>query len=133
MPDGEFVKCEPVFVDYWGPKNPSDYYLGFKSTSYEGGISDFKKVDINMYGDKVFLPASRKKINDGKKYFIAFQPSKNYTISVLQNYHVFPMIVPINETYYSRTLNVGILFPDKFVAIISKEELSEETLLSALQ
>ena len=134
LPDGEFVKCEPVFVDFWNSKNPSDYYLGAKSDLYEdAGILDFKKVDINVYGDKVFLPASRKKINDGKKYFIAFQPTKNYTKPSLQNYYVFPTIKLVDEPYYSRILSVGILFPNKFVAIISKRELSKKTLLSAIQ
>lgn len=84
LPDGEFVKCEPVFVDCWGSKKTSAYYLGIKPTPHEqfskSGISHFERVDINVYGNEVFLPASRKKINDGKEYFIVFQPTKNHTV-----------------------------------------------------
>lgn len=134
LPDGEFVKCEPVFVDFWNSKNPSDYYLGATSALYEdAGILNFEKVDISMYGAKVFLPTSRKKINDGKEYFIAFQPTKNYTKPLFQNYHAFPIIRVPDEPYYSRILNIGILFPNKFVAIVSKNELSEKALLSAIR
>lgn len=134
LPDGEFVKCEPVFVDFWNSKNPSDYYLGAKSDVYkDAGILNFEKVDISIYGDKVFLPASRKKINDGKKYFIAFQPTKNRTSPTFRDYYNFPTIKAVDEPYYSHILNVGILFPNKFVAIISKRELSEKSLLSAIR
>lgn len=139
LPDGEFVKCEPVFVNTRNPQNPSDYYLGVKKIhktsilSEEVGISHFERIDITTYGKKVFLPASRNKINDGKQYFIAFQPSKNCTKACLRNYYICPEIAAGQDEYYSHILNVGILFPNKFVALIATEELSEEYLQSAIQ
>ena len=69
LPDGNFIKCEPVFVDAWLYKHPSAYYLGIKQ-SYDKrtGISQFEEVDIQTYGKTVFLPANHKKVNDGKTY-----------------------------------------------------------------
>lgn len=139
LPDGRFVKCEPVFVDFWNLKDPSDYYIGVKfdsdkHLSKKSGISHFEKIDISTYGKKVFLPASRNKINDGKKYFIAFQPTKNYTRGEFKNYYDFPSVsATTQDRYYSYVVNVGILFPNKFVTLIANRELSEEYLQSAIQ
>lgn len=139
LPDGKFIKCEPIFVDYWNSENPSAYYRGIKPShlrrSPKTGISHFEEIDINMY-DKISLPSSPNKINDGKKYFIPFHPSQNCTKSVLRNaysYRNFPIIIARPDNYFSQILNVGILFPDKFVAVISKRELPEEALLFAIE
>ena len=137
LPDGEFCICEPIFVDSRAYQKPSAYYLGMKKTSPSKrmGISHFEEIDTTMYGNTIFLPASRKKINDGKKYFILFQPSKNRTRLSLQNYYKFPTLTATfgEDVCFSSILNIGILFPNKFVAIIADSELSEKELLSVIQ
>ena len=135
LPDGNFIKCEPVFVDAWLYKHPSAYYLGIKQ-SYDKrtGISQFEEVDIQTYGKTVFLPANHKKVNDGNKYFIMFQPTKNYTKPELRNYNRIPAIsLATPNSSYIYILNVGILFPNKFVTMIADRELSEEEMLAAIR
>ena len=83
---------------------------------------------------KCFLPASHKKIDDDKEYFLVFQPTKNYTkLEFKEQYRDFP-IMGIPEKYFStRILNIGILFPNKFVVVISHREMSEAELLDAIE
>ncbi len=131
LPDSEFVKCKPIFVERWVYSQPSTYYEGipFTNEQSQSGISEFKEIDIRQYGKPVFLPASRKKIYDGNEYFIIFQPSKNHTKAVMQNYFKIPGISTSTcDHSYLRILNVGILFPDKFVAYIADRELTEKEL-----
>ena len=98
------------------------------------GISEFKEIDIRQYGKPVFLPASRKKIYDGNEYFIIFQPSKNHTKAAMQNYFKIPGISTSTcDNSYLRILNVGIQFPNKFVAYIADRELTEKELRCLLQ
>lgn len=136
LPDGEFVKCRPIFVERWGPTQPSAYYEGINYTNKQSqlGTSEFKEVDIRPYGKPVFLPASRKKINDGKEYFIIFQATKNHTRVTMRNYMKIPEIsITSCDDSYPHILNIGILFPDKFVAYIANSELSEKKLRCLLQ
>mgnify|MGYP005819381561 FL=1 len=133
LPDGSFIKCEPVFVDIWPCKHPSNYYLGIKQAyDKKTGISHFEEIDINSYGKTIFLPASHKKVNDGKKYFVMFQSTKNHTKPELQNYCKTPSIsLATPDSIY--ILNIGILFPNKFVAIIADRELSDEEMLAIIR
>lgn len=136
LPDGEFVKCKPIFVERWIYSQPSTYYEGIHYTNEQSqsGISEFKEIDIRQYGKPVFLPASRKKIYDGNEYFIIFQPSKNHTKVAMQNYFKVPGISTSTcDDSYPRILNVGIQFPNKFVAYISDRELTEKELCCLLQ
>lgn len=136
LPDGEFVKCRPIFVERWGSTQPSAYYEGINYTNKQSqlGTSEFKEVDIRPYGKPVFLPASRKKINDGNEYFIIFQPSKNYTRVTMKRYFKIPTISTTrDDDSYPHILNVGILFPNKFVAYISDSEVEEKELRCLLQ
>lgn len=136
LPDGKFVKCKPIFIDYWAYKQPFTYYEGIPYTNKrsQSGISEFKEMDIRQYGKPVFLPASRKKIHDGKEYFIIFQPTKNHTKLAMQNYFKIPGISTTTcDDSYPRILNVGIQFPNKFVAYIADRELTEKELRCLLQ
>ena len=136
LPDGEFVKCKPIFIDYWAYKPPHTYYEGIEYTNKKSqlGISEFKKMDIRQYGKPVFLPASRKKIHDGKEYFIIFQPTKNHTKLAMQSYFKIPAISTTTcDDFCPLILNVGILFPNKFVAYIADKELTEKELICLLQ
>ena len=138
LPDGSFIKCEPVFVDNWLYKlynHPSNYYLGIKQAyGKKTGISHFEEIDINLYGKTVFLPASHKKVNDGKKYFVMFQSTKNHTKLEFRNYYKIPSIsVATPDSIYIYNLNIGILFPNKFVAIIDDRELSDEEMLAIIR
>lgn len=134
LEDGKFIKCEPVFIDNWLYKKPSTYYIELTQTfGIRAGVYRFEEVDIGEYGKPCFLPASRKKIGNGHSYFIPFQPTKNHTNPRCQNYYKFPTVnaVSVNSSYL-RIVNVGILFPNKFVAIIADRNLAEEELLSAI-
>ena len=136
LPEGEFVKCKPIFIDCWDYKPPYTYYEGIPYTTKQSrsGISEFKEMDIRQYGTPVFLPASRKKIHDGKEYFIIFQLSKNHTKLSMRNYFKYPGIsTTACDDSYPLLLNVGILFPNKFVAYITDRELTEKELRCLLQ
>lgn len=137
LPDGEFVKCEPVFIDYWIYKNPSTFYIGKKFTQTSTGrmgISEFEEIDIRKFGKPIFLPANRKRINDGKKYFIVFQQSKNHTKPPHAPYSRSPYAsTATDDSILPDILNVGILFPNKFVIIDADRELSNEELLAFIQ
>lgn len=136
LSDGEFVKCKPVFVESWASSQPSTYYEGIPYTNKQSrsGISEFKELDIRQYGKPVFLPASRKKIHDGKEYFIIFQLTKNHTKLSMRNYFKYPEISTTTcADSYPHILNVGILFPNKFVVYIADSELSEKELHCLLQ
>ena len=134
LQNGKFVKCEPVFIDDMLYKNPSAFYLGEKQVFHPRmGISHFKKIDIRQYGKPVFLPANHKMINDGKTHFVMFQPTKDHTKICLQSYYRFPEIsVTTPNSWYSAIINVGILFPNKFVSMIADREISEEELFLAI-
>lgn len=63
------VKCTAVF------RNDSNEY--YTCTRNGGGEIEYTPIDIACYGQPLFLPASKKKIGDGKDYFFIFQPSKS--------------------------------------------------------
>ncbi len=150
LPDGEFVKCKPIFIDYWAdlssssscsdggyipkPKligSPFSYDNIPKYVSViENSNFKFKETDIQRYGTLVNLPASPEKIKNGKEYFIRFHPK-----SFLRNGRPYYNPVPIlgtDDILGPRILNVGILFPETFVTFISNRELTEKELHSLL-
>lgn len=63
------VKCTAVF------RNDSNQH--YTCTRNEGGEIEYTPIDIACYGQPLFLPASKKKIGDGKEYFFIFQQSKS--------------------------------------------------------
>ena len=146
LPDGEFVKCKPVFIDYWADLSSSsscsdDGYIPKPKLidspfSYdhipkyvpviETSNFKFKEIDVCPYGPLVDLPASPEQVNDGKDHFIKFSPR-----SFLRNGRLSYDKVPVLGTadvFGPRILNVGILFPETFVTFISDRELSAEEL-----
>lgn len=148
LPNGEFEKCDPIFrIDDWdmnpphyslkkkrmdyltriilqeGRKNPNPYPVNQPYFYYQkiGEKVQFEKVDIRKYGSPIFLPASHKKINDGRTYFIRFEPTKNISGGT-------PCIAYSSKI---KRINVGILFPKLFVTNYSDEEISEKELFAA--
>lgn len=67
--NGKVVKCIPVFR-----KEADSYYT---VTRNENGEVTCTPIDIECYGQPLFLPAAKKKIDDGKEYFFIFQPEKS--------------------------------------------------------
>lgn len=70
--NGKVVKCNPVFR-----KEADSYYT---LTRNKNGEVTCTPIDIECYGQPLFLPAAKKKIDDGKKYFFIFQSSKSKQI-----------------------------------------------------
>lgn len=128
LPDGEISICEPVYINYWSNQEKKFYRLLTEDIKNpHNGIITYptalEEIDISQFGTHLFLPASRKKINDGKKYFVLFQQSKNATIGTYRDYYRFPTIFGIDpklftdRDYTPMNLTVGIKFPNKFVAV----------------
>lgn len=69
--NGKVVKCIPVF------REKDDYYT---LTRNKNGEVICTPIDIGCYGQPLFLPATKKKIDDGKEYFFIFQRSKSKQI-----------------------------------------------------
>ena len=130
LPYGAISVGEPIFSD---PCTPNKYYrLLTEKHNEKYGISlirtypvKLEEVDISQYGAPVFLPAARRKVKDGKKYFVQFQPSKNRTVEVegagwwrgqVSIYIDTKMFE--RRDYVPNILTVGVKFPDKFVAVI---------------
>lgn len=67
--NGSVVKCTPVFRE-----KPNSYYTVTRNQNDE---VTYTPIDIGCYGQPIFLPASKKKIDDGKEYFFIFQRSKS--------------------------------------------------------
>ena len=118
--DGVISRCEPIFVDY-SSKKPTNFYK----------LEDGKpvQVDLKAYGNPVFLPASRKKIDDNNEYFVVYRPSQNITRGYTQT-----ILVEANDgndedalSWLPRptVLSVGIRFPDGFICVFGKEHTSE--------
>lgn len=146
LPDGEISVGEPVFIcDTFTnsriPKitnscTPKKYYR-FRFATVEakgregGGIRTypigFEEVDLSQYGKPLFLPVAREKVGDGKKYCILFQKSKDATVTE-NGMPVWYKRVTIRVEkdfsvrlgYTPVLLTVGIQFPNKFVAKMSK-------------
>lgn len=68
--NGAVVKCTPVFRDDSGNK----YYT---CTRNENGETIVTPIEIGCYGQPVFIPASKEKIDDRKEYFFIFQAKKS--------------------------------------------------------
>ena len=138
LPNGQISVCEPIFTDYWR-KDKKLYRLITEDveifSSYTRICTFPKKleeVDISEYGTPLFLPASRKKIGDGKKYFVIYQPSKNATIGT--EYHSSTTLFGLTqETFIQRDfipihLTIGIKFPSSFIAVKKSSKLSTDEL-----
>lgn len=67
--NGKVVKCTAVFRN-----NSNENYTCTRNEERE---IEYTPIDIACYGQPLFLPASKKKIGDGKEYFFIFQPSKS--------------------------------------------------------
>lgn len=67
--NGKVVKCTAVF------RNDSNQH--YTCTRNEERNFEYTPTDVACYGQPLFLPASKKKIGDGKEYFFIFQPSKS--------------------------------------------------------
>ena len=132
LPNGEFAKCNPVFVkeSNFGFSEPPlvippPPYYHYKKNIIDGKevIVGFEMLDIQLYGPKVFLPANHKKMNNGKEYYVVYQPTKNYKNGI-QHWGIPCSRLPC-------ITNVGILFPNKFITVKSKlGELSTDKLLT---
>ena len=120
--DGVFSKCTPIFVSALEKKYTKFYRLDKNGEPAE--------IDLNSYGKPVFLPASRKKVNDGKEYFIVYRSTQNHTKRQYATYFE-PIRIPISaggELYWlPSSLSMGIRFPDQFVVVLAPE-ISEDKL-----
>lgn len=126
LPNGSFVKCEPVWADIDDSHIvPKKYYRSL--TDDFGQICEFYEIDIKSYGPKVYLPANHKQINDGKEHFVVFRESQCTSKTI-----AYRAIVNKVDTDYLQVFNIGILFPKTFIWKISKKPLSEEELLLLL-
>lgn len=70
---GKVEKCIPVFRN-----NAKQCYTVTRNET-EDAIQ-CTPIDISVYGEPLFLPASKKKIDDGKEYFFIFQQKKSKQI-----------------------------------------------------
>ena len=119
---GTFEKCIPVFINSSERGKPTKFY----KLNDDGKIAE---TDLSQYGNPVFLPASRKKINDGKEYFIIYRSTQNATHMRFITYQLSYIAICSDEeaNWMSSSISVGIKFPDKFVCIlapnISKDKL----------
>jgi hypothetical protein len=71
--NGKVEKCLPVFRN----KAEQCYTVTRHDTEEKMKCTP---IDISVYGQPLFLPASRKKIDDGKEYFFIFQSKKSQQI-----------------------------------------------------
>lgn len=103
--NGGVVKCIPVFRN--DDNNDNQYYTVKES----GGEIECTPIDIKCYGSPLFIPASRKRIDDGKEYFFIFQGNKSKEI--------FQWRVGADLN-----LNVGIYNNEGFCVIRAPEDVS---------
>lgn len=130
LPNEEISICEPVFVDCW----QSTYRLVTEEFIHPNGkIYTFPKkieeIDLSKFGDHLFLPADKNKIEDGNKYFVVYQPSKDKRYSCswkgVPMYNL-PKDYLIRRDYIPSLLNVGIKFPSEFITVSSSSRVSQE-------
>jgi len=133
LPDGQIAVCEPIFKNYLNLKDKKLYRLVTEEVEISTGTKltypkQLKEIDVSSFGKPVFLPASIEKIGDGNKYFIYFQSTLNATKGEYRDYCDIPIMRWIDNDFFTRrdcppiNLNVGIKFPDKFVAIRGTEK-----------
>lgn len=103
------TKCKPVFRDW--SKNI------YEAQVVDGIIIDFIPTDLSQYGNPVFLPASKKKIGDGKEYFFVFQHTKSKQ-NFYGDYWVYSE---------SKDISVGVYDNSEFV-VLAEPNLDEETM-----
>lgn len=119
---GAFTVCVPIFVN----SEERRKYTKFYRFDEDGKIV---AMDLKQYGAPVFLPAGKKKINDGKDYFIVYRGTQNFTHNDFKTYYNNKLFICMDERvdWMSASISMGIKFPDKFVAVkkidISKEDL----------
>lgn len=113
---GTFAKCTPIFIKPIKKGTPTEFYR----IDDTGKITE---VDLSQYDKPIFLPASRKKINDGKEYFIIYRSFQNSTQARHKTYR--PDFIAIttdgSEYWMPRSLSIGIKFPDKFVCVLAPD------------
>lgn len=122
LPDGETCICEPIFTNHTQKGYSKENQKFYKAVYDEHDIlKTFKEIDISKYGTPIFLPASRKKILDGKEYLVMFQSSKNDTKYDARTYSGVPILATQDSGLYwmPQHITVGIKFPSKFVAILA--------------
>lgn len=115
---GAFTVCVPIFV------NPGE---GRKYTKFYrfDEVGKIIQIDLEQYGAPVFLPAGKKKVNDGKEYFIIYRTTQNFTHEDFKTYCN-------NELLICTDISMGIKFPDKFVAV-KKSNIDEKDLERMMQ
>jgi len=122
---GAFTVCTPIFVGAHERKKYTEFYR----IDSDGQIV---QVDLKQYGAPIFLPAGKKKVNDGKEYFIIYRTTQNFTHEAFKTYCNNDPVICVNERigWMPTSMSMGIKFPDKFVAVeganVAKEELEEK-------
>lgn len=111
---GTFTMCTPVFVDPY----ERGKYTKFYRPDDKGQVTEF---DLAQYGKPIFLPASKKKINDGKEYFIIYRSTQNATQKRYVTYTLHSIAICPGEeaSWMAKSLSMGIKFPDKFVCVLA--------------
>ena len=119
---GVFTDCTPIFVNH----HERGKYTKFYRLDDNGQVIE---VDLNEYGTPVFLPAGKKKANDGKEYFIIYQSSKNYTLNRYCTYSRDHIAISTEGEipWIPKSLSMGIKFPDKFVCVLAPD-IDKDTL-----
>lgn len=108
-----FKKCTPVFVRELRKGKHTKFYR----LDDDGKVIE---IDLKKYGSPVFLPASKKKVNDGNEYFIVYRSTQNATLGMYATYLRDVCIATDDEAFWmSADLSMGIKFPDKFVCVLS--------------
>lgn len=124
---GAFTVCTPVFVN----SRERRKYTKFYRFDEDGKIEE---IDLRQYGAPVFLPAGKKKVNDGKEYFIVYRSTQNFTHRDFKTYENNYLAICTDERicWMSANILMGIKFPDKFVAV-KKPDVDKEDLEKMMQ
>lgn len=124
---GAFTLCEPIFVNSGERRKYTKFYRFDKD-------KNIIEVDLGQYGTPVFLPTGKKKINDGREYFIVYRTTQNFTAEAFKNYCNNDLFICTDERidWMSASISMGIKFPDKFVAV-KKSNIDEKDLERMMQ
>ncbi|MCI9274618.1 MAG: hypothetical protein HFJ24_00815 [Clostridia bacterium] len=119
---GAFTACVPIFVN----SRERNKYTKFYRFDEAGNIIE---VDLRQYGAPVFLPAGKKKVNDGIEYFICYRSTQNFTHEAFKTYCNNHILICADEriNWMPASISMGIKFPDKFVAV-EKPNIDEKEL-----
>lgn len=107
--DEGVVKCIPVFRSDVKKKC-------YTVARNEENEEEYTQIDVGCYGTPLFVPSSRKKIDDGKEYFFIFQKRSK------QVFHTI---------FADASLQVGIYDNAEFCVLRSRRELTEEEMTIA--